>query len=66
LNGELVVWRSGRFDFAALQDRLRSGPARVRDLAAAAPAAYVVFDLLAHHGTDLRVPSPIASGGAGW
>ena len=24
LDGELVVWRAGRFDFAALQDRLRS------------------------------------------
>ena len=54
LDGELVVWRAGRLDFAALQDRLRSGPARVRDLAAAAPAAYVVFDLLADRGTDLR------------
>jgi hypothetical protein len=54
LDGEIVVWRAGRLDFAALQDRLRSGPARVRELAAAAPAAYVVFDLLAHRGTDLR------------
>jgi ATP-dependent DNA ligase len=54
LDGELVVWRAGRLDFAALQDRLRSGPVRVRDLAAATPAAYVVFDLLAHRGTDLR------------
>src|SRR3712207_2927086 len=25
LDGELVVWRAGRFDFASLQDRLRSG-----------------------------------------
>jgi ATP-dependent DNA ligase len=47
LDGELVVWRSGRFDIAALQDRIRSGPARVRQLAAATPAVYVVFDLLA-------------------
>lgn len=54
LDGELVVWRAGRFDFTALQDRLRSGPARVRQLAAVAPAAYVVFDLLAHRGQDLR------------
>src|SRR4051812_12601894 len=29
-DGELVVWRAGRFDFAGLQDPLRSGPARVR------------------------------------
>jgi ATP-dependent DNA ligase len=54
LDGELVVWRAGRFDFAALQDRLRSGPARVRDLIAAAPATYVVFDLVAKDGRDLR------------
>ena len=27
LDGELVIWKAGRFDFAALQDRLRSGPA---------------------------------------
>ncbi len=46
LDGELVVRRSGRLDLAALQDRLRSGPARVAELAAA-PSAHVVFDLLA-------------------
>jgi ATP-dependent DNA ligase len=53
LDGELVVWRAGRFDFAALQDRLRSGAARVHGLTAAAPAAFVVFDLLARNGKDL-------------
>src|SRR5215212_2583046 len=46
LDGELVVWKTGRFDFAALQDRLRSGRTRVRGLVTAAPAAYIVFDLL--------------------
>jgi ATP-dependent DNA ligase len=54
LDGELVVWLAGRFDLAALQDRLRSGRARVQSLVAAAPAAYVVFDLLARNGKDLR------------
>jgi ATP-dependent DNA ligase len=54
LDGELVIWRAGRLDFGALQDRLRSGPARARGLAIEAPAAYVVFDLLAYQGTDLR------------
>src|SRR3954447_2697926 len=54
LDGELVVWRAGRLDFAALQDRLRSGPARARNLALQLPAAYVVFDLLAVDHTDLR------------
>src|SRR5215212_868674 len=54
LDGELVIWNAGRFDFAALQDRLRSGPRRAQALAAATPAAYVVFDLLALGSTDLR------------
>ena len=54
VDGELVVWRAGRFDFAALQDRLRAGRARVRGLVAAEPAAFVVFDLLARNGKDLR------------
>ena len=49
---------AGRFDFAALQDGLRSGPARPGsgDLAASAPATFVVFDLLTRYGTDLHDP----------
>ena len=54
LDGEVVVWRAGRFDFAALQDRLRVRPRRAHALAAAVPAAFVVFDLLALGRTDLR------------
>jgi ATP-dependent DNA ligase len=54
LDGELVIWNAGRFDFAALQDRLRSGPRRAHTLAAAMPAAFVVFDLLAQGRADLR------------
>jgi ATP-dependent DNA ligase len=54
LDGEVVIWRAGRLDFGALQDRLRSGPARARNLALELPAAYVVFDLLAVDHTDLR------------
>jgi ATP-dependent DNA ligase len=54
LDGELVIWRAGRLDFAALQDRLRSGPTRARSLAVELPAAYVVFDLLGHDHSDLR------------
>jgi ATP-dependent DNA ligase len=53
LDGELVVWQHGRFDFAALQDRLRSGRARRGGLVAPAPAAYIVFDLLAWDGKVL-------------
>ena len=44
VDGELVVWRAGRFDFAALQDRLRSGRVRVRGLVAAEPAACVAVE----------------------
>ena len=54
LDGEVVIWQAGRFDFAALQDRLRAGPRRAHSLAAVIPAAYVVFDLLAVGRTDLR------------
>ena len=54
LDGEVVIWRAGRLDFGALQDRVRSGPVRARGLALELPAAYVVFDLLAVDGTDLR------------
>ncbi len=57
LDGELVVRRSGRLDFAALQDRLRSGPARVAELAAA-PSAHVVFDLLATTHRPARAALP--------
>jgi ATP-dependent DNA ligase len=46
LDGEIVCWRDGRFDFSALLGRL--GGAR-------APAAsLVVFDMLADAGQDLR------------
>jgi hypothetical protein len=44
---------TGRFDFATLQDRLRSGRARVHGLVTAAPAVYIWFDLLGRRGKDL-------------
>lgn len=53
-DGELVLWRRGRFDFGALQERLHPAASRVRELATQMPAAYVVFDLLGHAGLDLR------------
>lgn len=59
LDGELVVWHEGRLDFPALQQRLHPSGAQAGRLAAARPAAYVVFDLLARGGTDLR-PAPYA------
>jgi ATP-dependent DNA ligase len=54
LDGELVLWNEGRIDFAALQRRLHPSQARAQELAAATPAAYVVFDILALDGTDVR------------
>ncbi|MGA4800516.1 hypothetical protein [Streptomyces lavendulocolor] len=48
LDGEVVIWRQGRCDFAAVQSRAASTPARARNLAAALPATYAVWDVLHH------------------
>ena len=48
LDGELVVYRGGRCDFAALQRRIQGR------LSVAAPASFVVFDVLTLAGRDLR------------
>ncbi|MFB7983823.1 hypothetical protein [Streptomyces vinaceus] len=44
----MVIWRDGALDFSAVEARAASTPARARELAAALPATYAVFDLLAH------------------
>ncbi|MCE3556306.1 hypothetical protein LWC33_33300 [Pseudonocardia sp. RS11V-5] len=54
LDGELVVWQRGRLDFAALQQRLQPSTAHAGRLATATPAVFVVFDVLAAKGKDLR------------
>ena len=54
LDGELVICHDGRLDFAALQRRLHPSAARVRQLSLALPACFVIFDLLARGGVDLR------------
>ena len=54
VDGELVIWGDGALDFPALLQRMASTGARARQLAAARPANYVVFDLLALDGRDLR------------
>jgi ATP-dependent DNA ligase len=54
LDGEVLVLRDGRFDFAALMARLHPAAARVRQLAARTPAVLVAFDLLSRGGEDLR------------
>nr|WP_308800825.1 ATP-dependent DNA ligase [Streptomyces polyasparticus] len=54
VDGEVVVWTEGRVDFAAVQQRAMSAPARAAELARALPASYAAFDLLALRGEDLR------------
>jgi ATP-dependent DNA ligase len=54
LDGEVVVWREGRIDFAAVQGRAAATPGRAPGLAARLPASYAAFDVLAAGGADLR------------
>ncbi len=54
LDGEIVVAREGALDFEALQLRLHPAASRVKKLAAATPASFVAFDLLALGADDLR------------
>ena len=55
VDGEIVLMdAAGRPDFGALQNRMhRTGPEVLR-MAAARPVSYLVFDLLAWGGEDLR------------
>ncbi|MBM7806718.1 ATP-dependent DNA ligase [Geodermatophilus bullaregiensis] len=54
LDGEVVVWDGERLDFGLLQRRMVTAPSRMAAQAAAHPASYVAFDLLAAGGEDLR------------
>jgi ATP-dependent DNA ligase len=54
VDGEVVVWNGSRLDFGLLQQRMSTPHGRIGALAAAHPASYVAFDLLAAGGTDLR------------
>jgi hypothetical protein len=65
LDGELVVWRAGRFDFAALQDRLRSGPKRVSGLMATTPAAFT-FSTCSPTAVTTCTGGPMQRGAASW
>jgi ATP-dependent DNA ligase len=55
LDGELIAWdaAAGRLDFAGLQARMTAGR-RIRAVVAQRPAQFVVFDVLAAGGEDLR------------
>ena len=50
LDGELVIPVGGALSFDELQLRLHPAASRVQKLAAAKPAVYIVFDLLAEKG----------------
>lgn len=54
VDGEIVIATSAGLDFDALQLRLHPAASRVAKLAAAMPASFVAFDLLAADGHDLR------------
>jgi ATP-dependent DNA ligase len=55
VDGEIVIVGERGLDFDALQMRLHPAESRVRKLAAAIPASFVAFDLLAEDAIDLRV-----------
>ena len=54
LDGEICIWNGSRLDFDLLQRRLAGGDARIARQAQEHPASYMVFDLLALDGEDLR------------
>jgi ATP-dependent DNA ligase len=54
LDGEVVVTRESRFDFAALLARLHPAASRVERLRRETPAFLIAFDVLAQGDEDLR------------
>jgi len=54
VDGEIVIATKEGLDFDALQLRLHPAASRVAKLAKETPAAFVVFDLLAADGRDVR------------
>ena len=59
LDGELVVWGRDGLDFGALHQRMTATKIRAAELAVAAPATLMVFDVLAVDDLDVR-PRPLA------
>ncbi len=53
VDGEIVIATDRGLDFDALQMRLHPAESRVAKLAAATPASFVAFDLLARNGRNL-------------
>jgi ATP-dependent DNA ligase len=58
LDGELAIPVNGHLVFDELQLRLHPAASRVNKLAAAHPAIFIVFDLLAQQGSSL-LPDPL-------
>lgn len=58
LDGELVVWESGRLAFPRLGKRLNAKPATVRRIRAEFPAHFIAFDILhiGDRGSLVREP----------
>lgn len=54
VDGELVVWSDGALDFSALQTRMARSQGRRRTLPLGPPANYMIFDVLAFAGRDVR------------
>jgi len=54
IDGEIVIAGDGGLDFWALQQRIHPAASRVTLLAAATPASFIAFDLLALGDADLR------------
>jgi len=53
VDGEVVIIRDGVTAFDALQMRIHPAESRINMLAAETPASLIVFDVLAHDGSDL-------------
>jgi ATP-dependent DNA ligase len=54
LDGEIIVPRGPRLDFAALMTRLHPAASRVEQLSRESPASFVAFDVVACGDQDLR------------
>jgi ATP-dependent DNA ligase len=54
VDGEVVIWSGERLDFGLLQQRMITAIGKIPALAAAHPASYLAFDLLAAGGDDVR------------
>jgi ATP-dependent DNA ligase len=54
LDGEIVIATDDGLDFDALQQRIHPAASRINMLAAATPASFVAFDILALGDDDLR------------